>query len=183
MKFTPILAAVLTSIAMRAQVSVKYYYLSPDAEGYVPATVDNIKQVAFYKGELRGGVAEYLLRTATNTKREAKFDPNMVRILIESSDGQNVIYIDKYAVAKNQENEYSVNANIFSVLESGLDMTAPPKDVISYEDWRKIRTLREEIPQKLYEDKRGGQWLNFTYGMGAGTLITLLALLIRRRRK
>jgi hypothetical protein len=183
MKPSLILAILLSSIAVRAEVSLRYYYLSPAAETYTPLTEDRIKQAAFHVGELKGRSAEYFLGIAQHATRDAKFDPNTVRLLIETSDGRTNIYIDRYAVAKSQGAEYSVNPIIFSELEKGLDMLICPTRDIPYEDWRKIRTLREEIPKKLLEDKHGSQWLNFTCGMGAGTLIILFALFIRRRRK
>ena len=183
MKLTPILAIVLLSAAVRAEVSVRYYYLSPAAETYTPLTEGRIKQAAFYVGELKGRSAEYFLRIAQHATRDTKFDPNAVRLLIETSDGRTNIYIDRYAVAKSQGMEYSVNPIIFSELEKGLDMLICPTHDIPYENWEKITLLRGEIPGKLYEDKRDWPWLNFTYGLGSGTLITLLALLIRRRLK
>lgn len=184
MKLTLIFKALLISVVLRAEVSVKYYYLPLDAETYIPATEENIKEASSFKGELQEGVAEYFLRTASHAKRDGNFDPNNVRLLIESSDGNNVIFIDRFAVAKNKGKEYSVNPNIFSALERGLDMKyyIPPHET-SYKDWLKIRSLREEIPGKLHEDQRDWSWLNFTYGLASGALATFLAMLISKRRK
>jgi hypothetical protein len=165
--------------------SVKYYYVEPDAETYTPVTQDNIKKVASFKGDLQGRDAEYFLSLASHAKKEGNFDPNFVRLLIESSDGNSVIYIDKFAVAINKGKEYPVNPRIFIALESGLDISyeGRPHPEISYKDWVKISSLREEIPRKLREHQGDWTWLDFTYGLASGTLITLLALLIRRRLK
>lgn len=185
MKLTPILSALLLSVVVRAEMSVKYYYVELDAETYTPVTQDNIKEAASFKGELQGRDAEYFLSLASHAKREGKFDPNFVRLLIESSDGNNLIFIDKFAVAINKGKEYPVNPRIFIALESGLDLSfeGRPHPEISYKDWLKISSLREEIPKKLYEDKRYRSWFNFTYGLASGALAAFLAMLISKRRK
>jgi len=185
MKLAPMLSALLISVVVRAEMSVKYYYVEPDAETYTPITQDNIKEAASFKGELQGRDAEYFLSLASHAKRDGKFDPNFVRLLIESSDGRNVIFIDKFAVATNNGKEYPVNPRIFIALESGLDISfeGRPHPEISYKDWLKISSLREEIPVKLREGSLDRPWLNFSYGLGLGALITLLALLIRDKRR
>lgn len=183
MKLTPILAIVLLSAAGRAEVSVRYYYLSPAAETYTPLTEGRIKQAAFYVGELKGRSAEYFLGIAQHATRDTKFDPNAVRLLIETSDGRNNIYIDRYAVAKSQEMEYSVNPIIFSELEKGLDMLICPTRDIPYENWEKIRSLREEIPGRNLEHQQDWPRLNFIYGLASGALVAFLLMLIRKRRQ
>lgn len=185
MKLALIFNALLMSVVVRAEMSVKYYYVEPDAETYTPVTQDNIKEAASFKGELQGRVAEYFLRLASHATREGKFDPNFVRLLVESSDGNNVIFIDKFAVAINKGKEYPVNPRIFIALESGLDLSFEdrPNHEISYKDWLKVSSLREEIPGKLREGSLDRPWLNFSYGLGLGVLITLLALLIRDKRR
>lgn len=178
MKFALILTIVILSAAGRAEVSVRYYYLSPAAETYTPLTEDRIKQAAFYVGELKGRSAEYFLGIAQHATRDTKFDPNAVRLLIETSDGRTSIYIDRYAVAKSQGMEYSVNPIIFSELEKGLDMLICPTRDIPYENWEKIRSLREAIPECQQDWPR----LNFIYGLASGALVAFFLMLIRKRR-
>jgi hypothetical protein len=183
MKLFLLFTALIAFSSAQAEVSVRYYYIQPDAETYAPITQDNIRKAASYEGELRGPTAEYFLHLAGHAKRAGNFDPNFVRLLIESSDGNNVIFIDRFGVAKNKETEYQVNPRIFIRLESGLDMKHHAQGAVSFEDWLKISTLREEIPEKVREDQLDSPWLKFTYGLAAGALATILGMLISKRRK
>jgi len=184
MKITPILTALLMSVVVRAEVSVRYYYCDVDAQTYVPLTQELIKKSAPFSGELRGNVAEYLLLLASRATREGSFDPNNVRLLIESSDGKNVIYIDKFSVAASNGMEYPVSPKIFMTLVSGLDMRPEvSRDEISYDDWLKISSLREELPGKIHDGQSDWPWLTFAYGLASGALATFLVVLLGRRRK
>jgi hypothetical protein len=177
------LMALIACATTQAEVSMRYYYIEPDAETYSPITQDNIRKAASYEGQLQGRTAEYFLYLATRAKREGNFDPNFVRLLIESSDGNNVIFIDRFGVAKSKEMEYQVNPRIFIELESGLDMKHHAQQEVSFKEWKKISTLREEIPEKVREDQLDCTWLKFTYGLASGALVTFLAMLISKRLK
>lgn len=99
---------------------LKYYYIPFQTETYVPVTPQNLRNKAQFKGELTGEDSSKLLGLLAKNTQTATFDKKRVRLLVETQDGKNPIFVDAAGTALNGQDEYAINPKALVLLEKIL---------------------------------------------------------------
>lgn len=99
---------------------LKYYYIPFQVETYEAVTIENIKSKAEIKGELAKDNASKLLRLLAERKQGSVFDRKRVRLLVETLEGKNPVYVDTSATVLMSQEQYALNPSAFIALKKLL---------------------------------------------------------------
>jgi hypothetical protein len=130
-----------------SETEVVFYYASSQVETYAPLTQEKLKKNPMYHGVIRGDSAEWLLKMALTPQKKSAFDSESPRLLLYANGSKEPIVVDRYATARFRGEEYFVDPNIFSYLESGLHRgRIPPKADYTPEQWQAIHDMHGRVP-------------------------------------
>lgn len=115
-----LLLLTLPAFSNDSKTVLNYYYIPFQIETYEPITLQNIKDKATVKGVVMDDDALTLLRLLADKKQVATFDKKRVRLLVETKDGKNPIFVDAEATVFNGESEYALNPKAFTALKKCL---------------------------------------------------------------
>lgn len=132
------------------EAEVTFLYTPSQIETYTPLTEQRLAAEPMFRGEIKGASAEWLLQMATRPQKKASFDPEAVRLIIRAKGKRSPIVVDRYATAKCDGEEYFVNPNIFSYIESGLNRgpLTPQRDYTAAQ-WQAIHDMHGRVPQMV----------------------------------